>query len=181
MESFNGMVLGRSYDSIRVADIIDEAGVGRSTFYEHFRGKEALLKHAMSGLLGVLADAATDAGDGKRLAHVLEHFRENRRAARARFSGPSASQVVRWLAELIEARLSSMCRAKGVELIIPVRLAAAQAAEAQVGLIRAWLEEAGPGSTRCSAATLATALQRTVNSAASSLIADGSRERGLER
>ncbi len=169
VESFNGMVLQRAYDTIHVADIIEEAGVGRSTFYEHFHNKDSLLRHAMSGLLSVLADAATEAGSTPRITHALEHFRENRRAARARLNGPSAAQVSGWLAELIELRLAQLCREQGLTLVIPVPLVAAQAAEAQIGLIRAWLDK----TDMCPASTLAAAIQSTTKSAVSSLVVQG--------
>ena len=34
---------GRRYDRITIADLIARAGVGRSTFYEHYRNKDELL------------------------------------------------------------------------------------------------------------------------------------------
>jgi AcrR family transcriptional regulator len=34
--AFFGLVLERRYDEIKVADILERARVGRSTFYEHF-------------------------------------------------------------------------------------------------------------------------------------------------
>ena len=39
VDSFNHLVRERPYESIQVPDILDEAGVGRSTFYEHFRNR----------------------------------------------------------------------------------------------------------------------------------------------
>ncbi len=155
VHSFNGMVLQRPYDAIQVGEIAGQAGVGRSTFYEHFRDKDALLKHAVSGLLGVLADAVTERADRAKIEHVLRHFWDNRRAARARFSGDSRSQVSRWLADLIEARLRS--GDGGSALRIPSNLAAAQIADAQIGLIRAWLE----GDGACASDSAARALHAT--------------------
>ena len=34
---------GRRYDRITIAGLIARAGVGRSTFYEHYRNKDELL------------------------------------------------------------------------------------------------------------------------------------------
>lgn len=43
-EAFVALVLGVGYERITVQDILDRADVGRSTFYAHFRDKQALLE-----------------------------------------------------------------------------------------------------------------------------------------
>ncbi len=75
LEAFNELVLTRGYNDIRVGDIIRRADVGRSTFYEHFRNKDDLLRQSMSHMLSVMADAVCEACDLQKLRWVLEHFR----------------------------------------------------------------------------------------------------------
>jgi AcrR family transcriptional regulator len=53
--AFVALVLERRYDAIRVGDIVEKADVGRSTFYEHFRSKDDLLRQSMEGLLARIA------------------------------------------------------------------------------------------------------------------------------
>ena len=43
IEAFLGLVVERGYEHVTVQDILDRADVGRSTFYAHYRDKEALL------------------------------------------------------------------------------------------------------------------------------------------
>ena len=52
------LILKKGYDAITVQDIIDEADVGRSTFYMHYTGKEDLLRASFETLRSVLAEAA---------------------------------------------------------------------------------------------------------------------------
>lgn len=162
IDSFNGLRSHR-YDAIRVADIIGRAGIGRSTFYEHFRGKDDVLRQAAAWAFAALADAVTGTGDTARLRHVIEHLRENRCAARGRLAG---ERVCRWLAETIEERLVSMCGAQSAVATIPVRLAAMQIAAAQIALLRAWLAGRDP----CPTEALAAALARTSRAMASALL-----------
>jgi AcrR family transcriptional regulator len=50
IEAFLGLVVERGYEHVTVQDILDRADVGRSTFYAHFRDKEALLMSCFDGL-----------------------------------------------------------------------------------------------------------------------------------
>ena len=49
--AFRDLVLTRGYDPISVRDIVDAAGVGRSTFYEHFDDKDDLFQQSLRPLL----------------------------------------------------------------------------------------------------------------------------------
>jgi len=43
IEALIALILEKGYSKITVQDILDRADVGRSTFYDHFRDREALL------------------------------------------------------------------------------------------------------------------------------------------
>lgn len=139
LDAFGRLVLERRYADIRIADVIREANVGRSTFYEHFRGKDDLLRQSLCRFLDGLADAVAETPDLRKLTFVLEHFRDNGRAARGLLNGPSAAQVVTVLAGLIETRLAAIRRPSSRAPAISLELASVQAAESVLGLIRAWL------------------------------------------
>lgn len=49
-EALIALVLERGYEHVTVQDILDRADIGRSTFYAHFRDKEALLLSSFDDL-----------------------------------------------------------------------------------------------------------------------------------
>lgn len=106
IEAFNTLVTSRRYEDIKVSDIIEAADVGRSTFYEHYSGREAIHRDALAAPMSILADAACGRGDAARLTSLLEHFWDNRALARSTLSGPQGKGAVRLLADQITDRLS---------------------------------------------------------------------------
>ncbi|MEM1381105.1 MAG: TetR/AcrR family transcriptional regulator [Pseudomonadota bacterium] len=129
-DAFRDLVISRRYDDIRVADIIDRANIGRSTFYDHFTGKDDVLLTSLEPLFAVLADAATGHPYQEHLDFVLTHFWEQRAVARIIFGPGLFFKLTRKLSTMIEERLESdphaaiRAAAKGPEIL---------------GLIKAWL------------------------------------------
>jgi AcrR family transcriptional regulator len=155
-QAFRELFLTRGYDSIRVADILRRADVGRSTFYEHFRNKDDLFRQSVAPIATILASAVADDGDAKAITHVLEHFREIGRIARNFLNSPSYRQIVGVVAQLIEQQLESSNELVG----IPRSLFALQLAEAEMGMIRAWLAD----GAACPAYTMTGLLKRGMRS-----------------
>ena len=88
------LILRKGYESITVQDLIDEANVGRSTFYMHYTGKEDLLRTGFEALRAVLASAAAAArSDDARSAPLpfslamFEHACDNKHVYRALVGG----------------------------------------------------------------------------------------------
>jgi len=155
LQAFFTLVLEQRYEDIRISDIVSRARVGRSTLYQHFRSKDAILATSLQGPFRVLA-ALVDEPPCEQLGPLLHHFWENRAMARTIYGGRLRQVAVRVLARLIEDHWTS-APGEPVSLIIPTRLAALQIAEALLAPITAWVL----GEARCSAAALALALRQT--------------------
>ena len=160
--AFDRLILSRRPKKIRVSDIVAQAKVGRSTFYEHYKGADDIHMAALARPFAILADAAAGAGDEARLAALLAHFWENRQRARESFMGRTGTKVSRLLAAMVEERLG------GEPTAIPVRLAALQLAEAALAPVRGWVTAEAPSTPevlagaicRCGRAMRAELLER---------------------
>ena len=132
VDAFNSLVLERRQRRIGVRDVISQAGVGRSTFYDHFPDAEALHMAALAKPFALLADAAVGRGDLAQTSWLLAHFWENRHRARDTLNGRTGEQAARLLTGLVEERLDGTLK-------LPRRLAAQQLAAAALAPVRAWL------------------------------------------
>ena len=94
---FRDMVLSRPYDDITVRDMVLEAGVARSTFYDHFADKRAVLLASMEHLLNTLANCAE-------IELLVTHLWENRSLGRRIFGSSAARPVVNALAASMQQK-----------------------------------------------------------------------------
>ncbi len=82
--AFRSLLEKKRYDHITVGDIIEEADVGRSTFYSHFETKDMLLEAMCSEIFHHVFENDpcpwADKGDRLevKLAHTLWHIKESR-------------------------------------------------------------------------------------------------------
>ena len=157
--AFNRLFLERGFDAITPAQIAAEAGVGRSTFYDHYAGKGSLLRQSITIVLRPLAEAAAGRAHPS-LRWVVEHFWENRRFAQRLLGGRSGVIVRDRLAELIKEALHSDVRPQP----LPLSMIALGLAANQLALVEAWLT----GRHACTADQLADALLNTSRPAAAS-------------
>lgn len=115
------LILRKGYEATTVQDIIDEADVGRSTFYSHYTGKEDLLRSDFQTLRAELAEAqagavartrgAQDEPLGFSLA-MFEHACEYRQIYKAllggRGSAIAVNEIRRVLSEIVKKELATI-------------------------------------------------------------------------
>lgn len=127
-----GTLLGdKNYNNITVQEIIDEANIGRSTFYAHFETKDDLLKELCKELFGHIIDSAIDCNHTHGLysdnsvpnsvfCHLLQHLEENNNNVLGLLSCESSEIFLRYfkdsLNELVQTQFVNQRREKNILL-----------------------------------------------------------------
>ncbi len=105
--AFSTLLMKKKYNRITVQDIIDEANIGRSTFYSHFETKDGLLdamcqrifKHVFAEELDQeqTHDFSVKTNTIRhKLTHVLYHIQDNKKDFKALLSCESDALLIRY-------------------------------------------------------------------------------------
>lgn len=103
--AFRTLLEKKRYDHITVQEIIDEADVGRSTFYAHFETKDLLLDALCQDLLYHIFQHDPCPWSGKdndlsgKLSHALWHMQQERDGLRGILLGDSSSLFMEYFKE----------------------------------------------------------------------------------
>lgn len=106
--AFSKLLETKRFDDITVQEIIDEANIGRSTFYAHFETKDELLRTMCTDIFRhVFAEKLPketdhDYSSGKqdlrlKLEHILYHLRENKQNLKGILGGESGELFMSYL------------------------------------------------------------------------------------
>lgn len=160
--AFLELLFDRPYGQVTIAAVVDRANVGRSTFYEHFTGKDDLLRRGLSGPLSVIASSVKRDTQPADLVDTLRHFRENQRIARVLLQTAARQNFTRVLAAEIETALGDLRPLSR----LPVAVVAAQIGAGLQAALEPWIL----GQVPATAETLAEALCRTGHTMAEGLL-----------
>ena len=149
LDAFLSLVEANGYEKTTVQDILDRADVGRSTFYAHYRDKEALLLASFDDMQKELRsdiDARAPADQPIDIALpavlVFGHAYRYQGVVRALHRTPAGKTVMQYLHEIISGVLADNLGpqegANGSEL--PVEVVAEFYAAAAIGLLRWWID-----------------------------------------
>ncbi|MCW2653096.1 MAG: hypothetical protein QOE41_1952 [Mycobacterium sp.] len=148
-EAFISLVLEQGYDKTTVQDILDRADIGRSTFYVHYRDKEALLTASFDEMREQLHreinDATPPAGPidvARPAALIFEHAYHRRRVYRALCGKQGGNVVYRYLHALVSDLLGEQLRPWLAETgsDLPADVAAEFYTAAALGLLTWWID-----------------------------------------
>lgn len=158
--AFFCFVLRKRYHEIKIDEILAAANIARSTFYEHYRSKDALLAASLTGPFQILALSVRDIPAGEqdanpvveRLSQILQHFWENRGMARGIFLGDARRKLAPTLAACLEVEL----KLSKARLTLPLPMVCAAIAETQLTMLTEWLL----GRVACPPEQLALAMRK---------------------
>jgi AcrR family transcriptional regulator len=153
IEALVALILEKGYSKLTVQDIIDRADVSRSTFYAHFRDREALLVACFDNLRDELRQEVEAATQGASLpdparpaAAIFAHARRRRPVYRALCGRQGGTTVLGHLhglvRELLQEQLQPHAAADGSD--VPVEVVAEFHASATVGLLSWWVRRDFP-------------------------------------
>lgn len=103
--AFRTLLEKKRYESITVQEIIDEANIGRSTFYAHFETKDLLLNAMCEEIFHHIFknDPCPWSGHGDdiedKLSHTLWHIRENKNDIEGILLSDSSDLFMRYFKE----------------------------------------------------------------------------------
>ena len=147
-DAFLALVIEKGYEKTTIQDILDRADVGRSTFYVHFRDKEALLMASFDGmrdqleheLVGIPATSPIDVTLPAAL--LFEHAYRNQRVYRALCGRQGGALVQRYLRRLIGDLLRKHLRPHVTQVGtgVPGEVAAEFYTSAALGLLVWWID-----------------------------------------
>lgn len=147
-DAFIALVIEKGYEKTTIQDILDRADVGRSTFYVHYRDKEALMManfDAMRDQLerGLAEIAATGPIDiGLPAGLLYDHAYRNQRVYRAMCGRQGGALVQRHLRRLIGDVLRKHLRPQfeRADGGVPADVAAEFYTSAVLGLLAWWID-----------------------------------------
>ncbi len=159
-EAMYALIREKGYDSITVEEITQRAGVGRATFYLHYRDKEDLLLEQVNELardrVRLLAQIPLTGWDLNRnpayppLLLVFQIAAENASLYRSILQGDGRARIAVRLRDIIYIGIEALVQSEGngsevsLSSLAPVDFIASYLAGALVGTLAWWLDQAGP-------------------------------------
>ena len=103
----------KKFEALTVQDIIDEANIGRSTFYSHFETKEELLEEICREMFAhvfskdLAPEKSHDFSKGRRgfanrLTHILYHLQDHKENIKAIMSGETEKLFTSYFRDYLE-------------------------------------------------------------------------------
>ncbi|MCW6009198.1 TetR/AcrR family transcriptional regulator [Micromonospora sp. CPCC 205371] len=145
------LMLEKGYDAVTVADIINRADIGRSTFYTHYTDKQHVL-YATLDQLATFLRAHSDASGGRLFGFsraLFEHVHEQRdllRALLGRRGGTVVHTRIRQvLTDLVRHDLEPRT---GTNAVVPIDIAVDSVVGAYLALLSRWVDDNEPRPPR---------------------------------
>lgn len=147
-QAFTRLLEKKTYPSLTVQEIIDEADIGRSTFYAHFETKDELLKAMCREIFDhvfsheIISEEHHDFSDRDsfqdHITHILCHLYEKQQSIKGIFSGECGEIFMRYLKEYMYQVFD---RRLNVDGVVPREYRLDHAVSSFAETVRWWLKE----------------------------------------
>ena len=142
------LIKEKRFDDITVQNVIDRAGVGRSTFYSHFRGKEDVFEQQWEEFIGRLAGqinwAKVGAGSFVPVRSLFQHLQEAQSFYRGLVRSRKIDPIFKSGIESLSQRIEAALKRRVVEPSIPIPILSNYLASELFALLRWWLDAGMP-------------------------------------
>ena len=149
--AFTRCTFAKGFENVSIAQVVAEAGVARSTFYEHFADKEDVLRACLARIFKPIAASGFIDIDAEELNRALSHLWLNKRLADGIFTGRAGTILHRMQVDLVEA----CYRRKTDSASSQARPVAIGIAGFQISYVEAWLRGRFPATPDIFAKSLA--------------------------
>ena len=168
------LIKEKRFDDITVQNLIDRAGVGRSTFYTHFRDKEDAFENQWQQFNGLIAERINWDNAGRDsffpVTFVFQHLQEAQSFYRGLARSGKVDSIfksgVQYLTNNIERALNQ--KFKPPQVAIPIPVLSHYLANEFFGLLKWWLDACMP----CTPEAMDEMFHRLVNPTIKSALAD---------
>jgi AcrR family transcriptional regulator len=146
-EALVALIVERGYEKVTVQDVLDRADIGRSTFYAHYRDKDALFAACFDDLRTGLERELAATADGthgptRPVGVMFEHAHGNQQIYRALCGRSGETAGTRMLHRLLLESLRDHLAPVGLRL--PVDVVAEYHAGALVAVLVWWVRQGFP-------------------------------------
>lgn len=150
-ESLMSLILEKGYDAVTIEDITEQADLGRTTFYLHYKDKEELLMQSLEAVFDDLVAQIQRRSIDEWVAHgqgpwtlAFEHAAENARFYQIILSGQGGDGIKRriqtYIAATAKTTITRRAEELGASLSLPIDVLSNYIASSLLGLIAWWLE-----------------------------------------
>ena len=122
-ESLTSLILAKGYDAVTIEDITEQADLGRTTFYLHYKDKEELLMQSLEAVFDDLVAQIQQRSIDDWVAHgqgpwtlAFEHAAENARFYQIILSGQGGDGLKRRVQAYIAATAKTTITRRAEEL-----------------------------------------------------------------
>lgn len=147
LDAFYTLITKMEYSKISIQKIIDEANIGRSTFYQHFETKDDLLKSMCTDLFEHIFKhdvhkhccemVVFDNTFKEKITHILNHLLDNRKVLRGILASESEKIFFQYFRKYLDEIVLTI---KFKECDVPINFLQNHISGSFIELIKYWVK-----------------------------------------